>query len=187
MSELWMQTHTGKRFEPSNPMPEMICIEDIAHALSQVVRFGGHGPERYTVAQHSILVARRAMQLEMRRGGEHDQQRAVGLWGLLHDASEAYLQDIPSPVKALLPDYRAVEASVMRAVTDHFGLDATEPDVVKQADRDLVVTEAAVFFPAASRPGVWTVPGENLICLHSAVIPLRDAEEVFLAAFRALT
>ena len=82
----WIQTMSGVIFYPLDPRPEEIRIEDIAHALSHQCRFAGHCREFYSVAEHSVRVSRELPQEFM-------------LWGLLHDASEAYLVDLPRPIK----------------------------------------------------------------------------------------
>lgn len=107
----YMLTYTGRKFYPADIRPGDICIEDIAHGLAGEMRFGGQSPRRITVAEHSILVA------QVLSGSSR-------LMGLLHDASEAFLKDIPSPVKVLLPDYKELESAVMRAVAYEFGLPA---------------------------------------------------------------
>lgn len=81
-----IQTASGIMFDPLNPKIEDIRIKDIAHALSNQCRFSGHTKRHYSVAEHSVYVSRYT-----RVGNE--------LAGLLHDASEAYLLDIPSPIK----------------------------------------------------------------------------------------
>src|SRR4051812_30250690 len=80
----WMQTFTGRQFWPVDPRADEIAIEDIARALAMTCRFGGHVRFHYSVAQHSFLVS-------LVCSPEH------ALWGLLHDASEAYLGDVVWP------------------------------------------------------------------------------------------
>lgn len=127
----WIYTNSGRQFYPLDPRPGDIDINDIAHSLANQCRFSGHCRKHYSVAQHSVLVSMLC-----------DPQDA--LWGLLHDASEAYLIDVPSPLKKL-PEflfYREAEARLMAMVCDVFGLNRDEPPSVKIADRRMCVTEA---------------------------------------------
>ena len=128
----WMQTYSGLAFWPLDPWGEEILIEDIAHSLSQQCRFAGHTRQFYSVAQHSVLVARACPP-------EH------AAWGLMHDASEAYLVDLPRPIKdgSLLGDeYKAVEAQLMCSICDRFGLSRAEPACVKEIDNAVLMAEA---------------------------------------------
>jgi hypothetical protein len=127
----WMQTFTGIQFWPLDPRVEEICIEDIAHSLANQCRFAGHVREFYSVAQHSVLVARLVPQ-------------EFKLWALLHDASEAYLVDLPRPVKRhsrMGEEYREIESRVMLAVCERFGLPPLMPACVHAADDVLLMTE----------------------------------------------
>ena len=83
------QTHSGKMFDIFNPTPEDICIEDIAHALAMQCRFNGHTKEFYSVAEHSLNVARIVNHLT-------SDPKTV-MHALMHDAHEAYLGDLPGP------------------------------------------------------------------------------------------
>jgi len=85
----WIQTYTGKKFWAFDAAIADICIEDIAHALAMRCRFGCHCKEFYSVAQHSVIVS-------------HHLPPELKLWGLLHDATEAYLPDVPRPQKGRL-------------------------------------------------------------------------------------
>lgn len=129
--EPWIQTHSGRRFNPTSPNPDAIVIQDIAHALSMQCRFSGHCKKFYSVAQHSVLVS-------------HICNDEDALWGLLHDASEAYLVDVPRPLKrsGLIPGYIEAEAKMQEAVCKRFGLPFQEPPSVKRADTKLLATEA---------------------------------------------
>jgi hypothetical protein len=84
----WQQTFTGRQFWPCDPRPEDVCLEDIAHHLALMCRFGGACRVFYSVAEHSVRVAELVWD---RTNGD----REAALAGLLHDASEAYLVDIP--------------------------------------------------------------------------------------------
>lgn len=125
----WIQTFTGRQFWPLDPRPEDIDLEDVAHALSNLCRFTGHCREFYSVGEHSVRVSWAC-----------DPGDAV--WGLLHDASEAYIADMSRPVKGNMPAYKAMERVVMAAVCERFGLAIEEPASVKRADNVLLFTEA---------------------------------------------
>lgn len=125
----WMQTYTGRQFWPIDPLAEEIDIADIAHALSMACRYAGHCLRFYSVAEHSVHVAR-SLPPELR------------LWGLLHDASEAYLVDVPRPLKPSLPGYYELEQRVMDAIAEKFWLHTnTMPAEVKAADNRILVDE----------------------------------------------
>jgi 5'-deoxynucleotidase YfbR-like HD superfamily hydrolase len=136
MSELhWMQTVGGRKFVPDAPDPASIDIEDIAHALSLVCRFGGHTRELYSVAQHSVLVCDAVSDL----GGTLEEIR----YALLHDASEAYIGDVVWPLKQSerMRGYKVIEDRVMKAILERFGIVGDEPPIVKRADLILLSTE----------------------------------------------
>jgi len=132
----FIETRSGRRFRPLFPDHEQIDIGDIAHALSQQCRFSGHTIVPYSVAEHSVRVS----ELLDREGAS----RIVQLWGLLHDASEAYLVDIPSPLKhtPAFSGYRLAETELMFAICLRFHLPFNEPPEVRKADATLLATEA---------------------------------------------
>lgn len=118
------------------PDPGQIQLDDIAHGLSSICRFSGQTNPFYSVAQHSLMVARLV-------------PPRLRLRALLHDASEAYIQDIPSPLKALLPEYTAIEARLMKVIHQVFRIphDPTADAVVKEADRTALMIEQRDLFP----------------------------------------
>lgn len=113
-----IRTVSGRYVNLLDPDPETIDIEDIAYAQAHTPRFGGHLPAPYTVAEHSMEVARMVPTRQ----------------ALLHDASEAYLCDLPSPLKAMVPDYRAIEERMMHAIARRFGFPWPASDALKAAD-----------------------------------------------------
>lgn len=126
----WIQTYTNKKFWPLDPRPDEVCIEDIAHALALTNRWGGHTKWPYSVAQHSILCAENV----------DDEFR---LEALLHDASEAYMCDMPTPVKRFLPEYNSYEKNLFKyAIAPRFGLPDTKSPQVKEIDIRLMLREA---------------------------------------------
>lgn len=143
-----MMTYTGRTIDPLHLKDTDVSIEDIAHSLSCICRFGGHSEEHYSVAEHSLYVE---ALLDYR--GEPDSTK---LWGLLHDASEAYLGDVPRPYKsrvyfdgsdgfslAPLSPIADVELQVLGCVRDAFGLVWPIPLEVHRADVDVLEWELA--------------------------------------------
>ena len=164
----WMQTHTGRAFWPLDPRSEEVDIEDIAHALAQQNRYAGHTPFPFSVAQHSVLVSWRCEDLA--RGLRADQIKIEARWGLLHDASEAYLVDVPRPVKRHLKGYMEIEAEVMNAIEYRFDLhlDPKRVPLYLRADEELLATEAAILFP--DRPRSWKLRAKALESVRGSQI-----------------
>lgn len=132
-----LQTITGRRIDLDVPKPEQIHIIDIAYGLSHMPRFAGQTPIPYDVATHSWLVSK----IIEASGGSVLAQ----LQGLLHDAAEAYLSDLPSPVKMRCPDYQRLEKRLFRAIAKRFGIPAKLPPNVKEADDEALEVERQVF------------------------------------------
>ena len=125
----WMQTFTGKRFWPLDPKPEDICIEDIAAALSKLCRYGGHTKYFYSVAEHSCLVSIFVPD-------------DFAMWGLMHDASEAYLSDMVKPLKNGLPNYVNLEFRLMGIIANRFNLKPFRcPKIVSYVDKQILRDE----------------------------------------------
>ncbi len=137
MSDVHMLTYSGRDYLPAQMMPADVRIEDIAHALAQICRFGGHTQVHYSVAQHSLLVAR----ILEKQGAPAEAQLA----GLLHDAHEAYIGDLPTPIKAVLGEtWRDLEADVAATVRKALGVTAAFhdwEDLIKHADLVALATE----------------------------------------------
>lgn len=123
-----IQTYTGKRFYPLNPMPEDVDILDIAHALSNLCRFNGHTRRFYSVAQHSMLVACIVPE-------------PLALAALLHDAAEAYFADIVRPVKPHLFGLDEIEQRIHAAIAERFGIPVVMDARIKAADMVMLATE----------------------------------------------
>lgn len=156
----YIQTRSGLGFDFRSATRHDVRLSDIAHALARLNRFTGHTLHPYSVAQHSVWCAREAAD----RAFDIQTQR----WCLMHDAAEAYVGDVASPLKALLPQYSAIEDRVLRLVRDRFHLGEC-PDAVHAIDREALAWEFAHVF---DRPKAhWS--------------PVR-AEEMFLREARRL-
>lgn len=123
-----IRTFTGIYMNVFEPTLEMICIEDIAHALSMQCRFGGHLPRFYSVAQHSFYCA-------------DSVSFKYYLQALMHDASEAYLMDIPRPIKGRLTNYKEIENKLMLLIAEKFGFEYPLSETVKWADERMLEWE----------------------------------------------
>lgn len=171
----WIGTYSGLRFYPQDPRPEDISIVDIACALAAMPRFGGHtGGQRYSVADHSMSCALRA-------------PRGFKLDALMHDASEAYLMDLPRPLKRMLPDYAAMERRAQAVIALKFGLYLTMPDMVKAIDNEVLVAEATAFMkPDESGEAPWwtdTTKWPDLSKLAPMFLVIADSATAAFAAF----
>lgn len=174
----WIQTYTGAQFWPLDPRPSEVRTEDIAHALSMQCRFAGHCRVFYSVAEHSVRVS------QLLRAWGHPP--LAQLAGLLHDASEAYLVDVPRPLKPHLPGYSEIERRVMDAICERFGLPrwalATDArwGAVRHADAVLLATEARDLM--APQPVPWEgLPDPLPTIIHQAdCLYPSDAREAFV-------
>lgn len=172
-----MKTYTGRILDPFNLKPADIDILDIAHALSNLCRFNGHCREFYSVAQHSVLVSE-----QLWRHGTRTK-----LAGLLHDASEAYLCDIPRPIK-YTPEfeaYRKIEADVQGIIYQKFGVDwsAATHERVKEQDDAVLAAEGIQFMNES-----YTFAKPAFHIRNKPILPLAPqlAREQFLDRYRLL-
>lgn len=166
----WMQTVSGNAYWPGDPRADEVRIEDIAHALSMLCRYGGHCSRFYSVAEHSVLVS----QVVPAR---------FALVGLLHDATEAYVVDVPRPLKHMLVGYEPIEKLNWLAIAARFDLPTTLPPCVKVADNAVLLAEKAVLMRPA--PAAWQIPGEPADVPIVGYAPER-ARRLFLDRFHSL-
>lgn len=170
-----MQSFTGRAVYPLDLRDDDIDIRDIAHSLSMQCRYAGHATRFYSVAEHSVHVAQ---WLLPKHGPD------VALEGLLHDASEAYLVDIPRPVKPFLLGYREAEARAQAVIGHRFGLSSLGfPKAVHEADNRILADERAQAMAPCER--AWTDTGAPLgVTLRFWSPP--EAKQQFLALFEQL-
>lgn len=141
----WIQTASGLKFPLIDINPDAILIDDIAHALSMLCRFNGQCLRYYSVAEHSVHVS-------------YEIAPELAMLGLMHDAAEAYLGDVPSPLKRELRDFRDIEDNLIRAIGVKFGFShpekGTEDDrELKRADVQLLIDEKVAIM--APEPEAW--------------------------------
>lgn len=157
----FIRTFTDREFHFLNFGPEDIYIEDIAHALSNICRYGGHSRKFYSVGEHSIKCCKRGVDWSSR------------IWGLLHDAAEAYIGDLPKPFKNLLSfnhqEIFQYEDRILKAIAEKFGLPWPIPKKVYRTDRKLFDEEMKI---------LWN---DEVVTMSS-----EDVEWEFLSRFRTL-
>jgi hypothetical protein len=126
----WLQTYTGRSFIPQEPAAEDIDIRDIAIGLAREARYNGHTHTKiaYSVAQHSYYASVVV-------------PKHMALWGLMHDAVEAYCKDLTWSVKTLLPEYKVIEHKIEKVIAAKYGLQYPPPPEIKVADNRLLSTE----------------------------------------------
>lgn len=156
-----MHLYSGRTFDLGDIEHQTFDSRDIAHGLSMLCRYSGQTDLFYSVAQHSLLVSEYVPTDD-------------ALWGLLHDASEAYLVDLPRPVKYLevMKPYRDLEARVQAAICDQFGLPHEEPASVAKADHCIVHDEMRSFGLAPASE------------FHLPIYPLSSVEAARMFNFR---
>lgn len=135
--EDFIGTYTNKKFYFLNPTSEQIDIEDIAHSLSMVCRYNGHIKKFYSVAEHCCNVAVITYSVT--------KDPKLALSALMHDASEAYIVDIPRPLKPHLSNYKEVEERVEKAIQDKWNL-VESNSLIHWIDQNIVYDEAVSLF-----------------------------------------
>lgn len=168
-----IRTYTGIAFNLKNPTKEMFEVRDIAWALSHLCRFTGHCSRFYSVAEHSIYVSR-LLPMEFK------------LWGLLHDATEAYIGDCSSPLKAYLKDFREIEHGIARGVSDAFGLVWPMPSEVHAVDSAMLAAEASALHLDMSGVATLPAPPDGLVIPNIRDTSCSDDAEEFVWRFTQL-
>lgn len=123
-----ISTYDGGFFDFENPEGYTYSIYSIAHALSNICRYGGHSTKFYSVAEHSVLVSKLVPD-------------DLALTALFHDASEAFVGDMPTPLKAMFPEYKKLEERIQKSISDQFGLVYPYPPEIKLADKMMYKAE----------------------------------------------
>lgn len=161
----------GAYFDILNPTAYDYPIEVIANALSNICRYTGHVDRFYSVAEHSVFVSRIVPE-------------KLALEGLLHDASEAFVGDVSSPLKKLLPEYQKIEDNIQTAIAAHFGLQYPFPHDVHEADKRLYWAERATVAPGKDKLWHQELRASRKVT-PSGMSPIM-AKRMFLSRFREL-
>ena len=175
----YITTNSGKTIDYLNPDPKQITIEDIAHGLSQECRWGAQTKVFYSVAAHSIMVSMVCAETSMLHA----------LKGLLHDASEAFLRDLPTPLKELpeLAGYKIIEARMMKAIGEALDVDLIDlPPEIHAADRKIALMEDAYLMnpPHVEENEFLNEDGTSKV--KWAVLPPAACEDAFLKVYANL-
>ncbi len=128
-NDSWIETYTGIKFNVFNIRIDNISIYDIAHSLSMCCRFNGHTRSFLSVAEHCVHTSTLC-------------RPENALVGLLHDAAEAYLSDVPRPIKKWLPEIKRLDDNLTGIIFKRFGCPEQVPEEIKLIDRRLCITEA---------------------------------------------
>lgn len=162
----WLGTNSGKRIDLENPDPEQIDIRDIVEALPKLCRFNGQINVHYSVAQHSMYVAELVPD-------------NLKYQALLHDATEAYICDIPTPLKRLLgATYKDIEDRLALVIGQKLGVDLVNlHPTVRNADKIMCVSErdALVYIPQS-----WGPDYDDFVRYPGEIIPRDISPEEFL-------
>ena len=176
----WMLTASGRKVVVDAIEPGDVAIEDIAAHLAKICRFTGACRILWSVAEHSVLVADIVAQ-------RHPHDIDMQLCGLLHDAPEAYLQDLATPVKNLISDYKALELAAWYAIAERWGLPLSLPMAVKMADIVALATERRDIMPA--HPEAWSILEgirPQALRIGATERHWKEAERLFLDRFHQL-
>lgn len=176
----YIQVFTRGKFWPLEPHRGAIDLHDIAHSLSLLCRYAGHIDRFYSVAQHSIMVSLLVPAKD-------------ALWGLMHDASEAYLLDIPAPLKKMdaLRPYREAEAKLMRAIALTFHMESEQPESIHEADLKARRVEAEELMSPPVDNWTSNLPeysaNDRILFKRIANMGMYQAEKAFLARYEEIT
>lgn len=180
-----MNLRSGLRVDPLNISADSIHITDIASSLSKLCRYTGHCSKFYSVAEHCLNCAHVLAA-----------DPTLALWGLLHDACEAYLGDIATPLKGrvlleyadeeakdtVVAEYKAVETALLYKVAQKFKLPWPIPEEVDKVDKGMLVYEFAELME-----GKLDIPDPGFTCTPQVNgVPPKVAEQAFIDKYNYL-
>lgn len=173
----WMQTYTNRKFYPMDPRAEDVDPFDIARGISMQCRYNGHVEKFYSVAEHCVLIADYLWD----NGAPVEEV----IWGLLHDATEAYVGDMIRPLKRHMPDFSSAEDCVMEAILLRFNqMVSPMPQSVRDADNGILLDELAAL--KGRPPGEWETHGVQALGITIEAWSQKRAEDEYLKRLEAL-
>lgn len=175
--EPWIETYTGKKMYFLTPNYGMIDIRDIAHSLGLQCRFSGHTKKFYSVAEHCIRVSQWLH--------EHTNCK-IALQGLLHDATEAYLLDVPSPIKQYLGGYYEMEDTLASVILNKYSAGYPLNAQVKEADTIMLKNEARHLLPSKGKSWIDKYPTDSEYKAAPFCLTPSEAEDMYLNWFNYL-
>lgn len=172
MNNPYVETRSGRKVYFLDPSVDSIDISDIAYALANQCRFNGHIPF-YSVAEHSVYVSGLVAE-------------ELQLHALLHDAAEAYVGDMSSPLKSIVPQFRTIERRIQNVILKRFDIAGDGKEEIKQADLQQLRTEAQNFLPSKGKD--WEIatdfdPGNGF---SPRCLPPQLAYSLFMDTFKRL-
>lgn len=165
-------TSQGEFFNFLDPMGENFSIVDIAHALSNLCRFGGHVKEFYSVAQHSVILS-------------YNVDKKIQFEALMHDAAEAYIGDMVTPLKDIMEEYKNLEKKIEFILFSNFNINYPLPEEIKKSDKRMFATELRDLF---SFDVSYIKEHMGIEPYNEKIIPLppEQAKKLFLKRFSEL-
>lgn len=188
---MWAQAYTGEMYWPLDPLPEEIHFDDLVIGLSREPRYRGQTREFYSVAEHSFYVSLMAGQLARERNYPEHVAQLAERYGLLHDASEAWIGDVARPLKRqrVMWGYRRLEAKWERAVCERFDVHPTPlvQEIVKEVDNRIVIDEVSALM---IDPDMWMrmnrYPGLESLAIDIMAMTQLQALDAFTQRFAEL-
>lgn len=190
--DFWIRTVSAKKFYPMAPHLNQYDIADIAHATAHNNRYNGHMDHAYSVGQHSVLVSEQVLKMwdakkfwDSEYGSDEwmTERAIVGLQALLHDATEAYMPDMPSPIKLCLPDFMAMEDRIKDSIMEAFDLPHEFHPLIEEVDKGIRGSEIKWLFTALKGDDVWA---DDIYEIVITPWPVAYTKARFLAAFNLL-
>lgn len=167
----FLRTRSGRHFRPFAPSKHDFTYDDICFGLARINRFGGQC-ERYSVAEHSVLVATIVR--------DHFHRPDLVAAALFHDAPEAFYGDMISPIRRGMPEYNRMYAIGEAVVLDALGVKLPLPQVVVEADGLALALEARDFYNIQNPRAEWNIPFDPL--LAPQWVAEREGSEVWAEA-----